>query len=388
MTENTIYDDNEENSQIDKIDNKSRYVETTALGNELTNKTMNASRAVVEIPDDELIASANFESFVVDVSNITLTPLENCFMAVIYTMFKTGKTEFSINQFAAELARRKIRFNKVNELNGVAAVRQIFREDAQQQIDVLDSSLSKNQFSMDSKEIAERNIQLNYDTILQVCGSFAAIDPNTLDKYSLIAYELLKMSLIHVRLNLGKYDIRDKNKRYRELLTVGQLLPLRLLVKEDVKTGDLKIYFKIDSVPILYEYAEKTGRIAKIPNKILDIPEAVTLDDMTLTQYITKRIMQMKNRNNNSMSRLISYEYETCEYNEETGRTEMVRKGLLASLGIYREQYSSDRSWSNKKMKVHKQVGIILQKCVDEHQIKGFEVNKRGNKTIGYRIIL
>ena len=382
-----------ENKCKNNFDQGFRYVETTMLGTELMNATLEKPISVMELitEDGNMITNVEFNSFVLDVANIRLTPIQHCFMSVIYTMYTNGVEEFSVNQFANELARRKVKFNKDNMLTGVSAVKMLMKSNAQENIDAIvvnnENQDEINHFTYDEKDRANRNVKNNYTIINETSQSVHPVSENELDLYNSIMYELTKMSLVFVTLDLEKYDIRCLKGRYRELKTSGQLLPLRIKLVEDLNTKEKKVIFKITSVPILYEYAEKAKRIAKIPNKALNVPSNRTVEDEVLTQIIGKKISRLKNRNNRYNAKNITYEYFVYEKDEYTDVSKRVRKGLFKDLGICREQYTTDSAWSKRKSKIHTQVGKILQNFVDTHQIKGYVEIKDGIKIIGYEIL-
>lgn len=379
------------NKDKDKFHQGFRYVETTAIGHELMNATLANPVSVIEIAGSDIEMSTNveFNSFVLDVSNIKLTPIQHCFMSVIYTMYKQGIREFTINIFMNELARRTVSFDKSNALIGAAAVKKIMKPDAKQSIEAIyQEKLPSDIIRYDENEQTNFNFKNNYDVLMAIDDALCPDNQEQLDLYNSVLYELIRMSLISITLNLEKYNIHWHSKRYRLLTSYGQLLPLKIETIEDLHTHKKKIVFTITGMPILYDYAEQAHRIAKIPNKVLDVKSAKNPKDMSLTQIIEVKISKMKNHNNNYKSRKIAYEYYTWDKDSETGKRIKVRRGLFEEMGISEEQYSSKSSWANKKLKIHKQVGAILQNSVDNNYIKGFEEYKDGQTYLGYKIIL
>jgi hypothetical protein len=104
-------------------------------------------------------------------------------------------------------------------------------------------------------------------------------------------------------------------------------------------------------------------------------PLRATPENITLQNTVARRIVQIKNKNNHSASNRISYEWG------KNGE-----KGLLSRVGIRRENFSSDNAWSQKKTKVHKAVGKILEKYKEDNIIKDYHEVKDGKIYIGYDI--
>ncbi|MEE0929974.1 MAG: hypothetical protein UIM53_03160 [Acutalibacteraceae bacterium] len=382
---------NNKDNCADSYNKGFRYVETTAIGHELMNATLANPVSVIEIAgsDVEMSTNVEFNSFVLDVSNIKLTPIQHCFMSVIYTMYKQGIKEFTINIFMNELARRTVSFDKSNALIGAAAVKRIMKSDAQQSIEAnCPERLESNIIRYNEEEQTHSNFKNNYDVLMAIDDALCPESQEQLDLYNSVLYELIKMSLVSITLNLEKYNIQWHSKRYRKLTSYGQLLPLKIETIEDLHTHKKKIVFTITGMPILYDYAEQANRIAKIPNKVLAVKSARNQNDMALTQIIDTKISKMRNMNNNYKSRKISYEYYAWEKDPATGKRVKVRKGLFEEIGVCEEQYSTKSAWSKKKRKIHEQVGAILQNAVDNNYIKGFEERKDGQSLLGYQIIL
>ena len=92
-----------------------------------------------------------------------------------------------------------------------------------------------------------------------------------------------------------------------EVEAFGYLLPIEGVVQvSKVKKNKITKYHFIKK-PILYEYAERLGRIISVPSEIMKIPNLRnTTLNITMKQEIIKTIAIMKNKNNHYSSQDIT----------------------------------------------------------------------------------
>ena len=160
----------------------------------------------------------------------------------------------------------------------------------------------------------------------------------------------------------------------------GYVLPvIEVEIKSRVKKID-KVIYKLDGTPILYDYAEKIGRIVSVPSSLMSIPGARedTLFSI-LKREIVKDVALMKNKKNNYRTRNISYEWIDDE--DE-------RCGLFERIGLKRENYANEGQWKKKRSKVNSMVAQVMDHLVEEKYIQGYSFNKKGNTITGVHIDL
>lgn len=126
--------------------------------------------------------------------------------------------------------------------------------------------------------------------------------------------------------------------------------------------------FRVKEVPILYDYAERTGRIASVPTALLEVPGISDTDDGILVKrYLIQRIEELKKaRNKSDLKEIIYYDTER-------------NQGVLSDLW-YNDNIKNLR---DKKAKLHKMVIKILDSFKKEKYIRGFDVLTEGKSVVG-----
>ena len=253
-------------------------------------------------------AMLTFTSEEVDILDRKLDRFDIAIMDTVYSMFISGKDTFTLDALANELSKKEIKLNNLPE--GVNAK------------DCLDT--------------------FYYETLNR---------------------RLERMRLINVKLNCGSMTSIDGTQLYEDVVVEGYLLPIEKVSYTTRAAKQRKIKYKVIKKPLLYDYAEKLGRIITIPSRMLEI-EGVrnSQENILLKQEIAKRIKLMTDVNNGYNTNEISYYYLSGKE----------PKGLLPIIGIKKEDYTNN-SWRNKINKVHKVVGEILEALKQKGFIKDYE---------------
>lgn len=205
-----------------------------------------------------------------------------------------------------------------------------------------------------------------------------------LNFYNYLHFCVSKLSFIEATIDCTflkgpRDDIKpDENHvPYLKDILFGPLLPVKGRLYRTIAMKEDRISYTMSHMPILFEYATRYRRVARGPAKLMATPLRATPENITLQNAVAKRVMQIRNQNNNCTNGRLSYEW---------GRNG--EKGLLARVGIRRENFSSDDNWSKKKTKVHRAVGKILEKYKKENLIKDYQEVKNGKTYVGYDIVV
>ena len=255
--------------------------------------------------------------------NYSLNRFDLAVMDAIYTIYQRGKEGFTLEMVADTIFGKEIKY----------------RKDATSKLDQISASIDK---------LATIRVQIDFNQVMMT------LDP----------------SLRNGRESdekADRYIIKDNLLHIREIRKVSQVK------KEE------KVWYVLGCKPILHEYAEKLGRIISVPTHILSISGIrEDIDFALVKQEIIKEIEIMKNKNNNYVSRSISYEWE---HGEKKG-------GLLYRLGINKNQYKNDVQWRKRKSRLNEQVRTVLDHLVEVGYITGYRFNHSGKSTTGVEIDL
>lgn len=288
--------------------------------------------------DPNAVAILRVQSEIFDMGKVKLTPFDECVLDACYALALHGATKFSIENLANVLAGKEVKFHD------------------------LDTSRYKGALEF---------LKQNPD-------GTTAIDPSNLSYYEFLHFTVEKLSKLTVTLDCTNLLAPDGKRVFSELKVEGYMLPVEIYYGVSRVTKKEKVYYRFLTKSIIYEYAERFNRIACVPKKLLDNGVPNNVETIPLQTAVLKKISLIKNDHNNYYTNKISYEW----YSEKDKKMH----GLLADLGLSREQYSSNSAWRNKKSKIHRDVGLILQKCQDEGIISGYEEMKDGQKIQGYTI--
>lgn len=131
---------------------------------------------------------------------------------------------------------------------------------------------------------------------------------------------------------------------------------------------------------ILYEYAECIGQVASVPIRYLETADILpdTDENVVIKKYLLSRIMAINNRKGNAISNRVIY--------ERSGKDGQL-KGMFPELGFVRENYQSNRSWLNKRQKLHKIIITYLEKFQEDKLIKDFKVITCKRHIVGIELI-
>ena len=164
-----------------------------------------------------------------------------------------------------------------------------------------------------------------------------------------------------------------KLRKGDKALFTDYLLPLR---EVQVKSANGEVYlngFSLKEMPVLYDYAERIGRIAAVPISLMKVPGMTDTDDAILVKrYVIQRVEELKRARNKVALKEVIY------YDEE------LDKGVLTELW-YDEEFVNIR---DKKAKLHKMMIKVLESFKTEKYIKGYDILSAGRSIIGVEINL
>jgi hypothetical protein len=120
--------------------------------------------------------------------------------------------------------------------------------------------------------------------------------------------------------------------------------------------------YKLNSKPILYQYAQVSGQVLTVPSKLLNTKDVIksTEDVIIIREYLIRRIEVMKNNKNQSNRILLDSVYKEIDQPDPTKK---------------------------KALKVRNIIEKLLSKFVSEKYIKNFEFYKEGRAFKGIEII-
>lgn len=188
---------------------------------------------------------------------------------------------------------------------------------------------------------------------------------------------MLKLKSVTVEIDYSdEVKARGLDKKYG-LRVYGGYSSIVEFQKRFIKSGNGKtVSAYILGRSVLYEYAECIGQIASVPLHYLQTSDIVPDSDenVVIKKYLISRIMSLNNRKSKKISNRIIY--------ERVGRNGKL-EGMFPDLGFIRSNFKSDRSWLNKRQKLHKIIVKYLEKFESDNLIKGFNVVMYKNKIVG-----
>ena len=194
-------------------------------------------------------------------------------------------------------------------------------------------------------------------------------------KAGAVTRSLRKLALIRITLDCtAEFEARGvKMRKGDQALFTDYLLPLR---EVQLKSANGDVYlngFSLKEMPVLYDYAERIGRIATVPISLMKVPGITDTDDGILVKrYVIQRVEELKRARNKTALREIIY------YDEE------LEKGVMTELW-YEEQFANIR---DKKAKLHKMMLKVLESFKSEKYIKNYKIMAEGKSIIGVEISL
>jgi hypothetical protein len=185
------------------------------------------------------------------------------------------------------------------------------------------------------------------------------------------ALETVKKSLDKSRYMQITIDYTEEaklyNKKIEKTLYEGYLLAAeKITVKIN---GYEHEAYKLLRKPILYEYAQISGQIITVPNKLLQTKDAIRSTDevIVIRGYLLRQIEWIKN--------------------DKTERNENITyKNIYEELEISRK-ILDEKSYENKTGKIRSHVKAILDEWKEKKYIQGYKEYKEGNTLIGVTIM-
>lgn len=172
-------------------------------------------------------------------------------------------------------------------------------------------------------------------------------------------------SLDKSRSILVKIDYTNEAKAYKKDVEQFVMEDYILSAKKiTLKAGGKEVIgYKLNSKPILYQYAQLTNQVITVPSKLLNTKDVIksTPEVIVIREYLIKRIEEMKNPSN-----------------------KMGNKILFESIYNIIDQPDPDKK---KAKKVRDIVKTLLTKFKTEKYIKDFEFYKEGRSFKGVEII-
>ena len=203
---------------------------------------------------------------------------------------------------------------------------------------------------------------------------------STSTKFEEIAKSIEKLSTITIKIDFTELVQNNKNiklNKKAKAIAVGELLPMNRYYIVSPITNENRVYYKLNNIPVLYEYAELLGRVISVPSHILSIEGVREDNEFTIIkQQLIKEIELMKNENNRYKNTIITYEWDN---GSKSG-------GFLNRVGIDKTKYSNDIQWRKRKSRLNEQIKIILEHLVSIQYISGFEFKKTMNSIVGVAI--
>lgn len=195
----------------------------------------------------------------------------------------------------------------------------------------------------------------------------------TPQKAGAVTRSLRKLALIRITLDCTEeYKARGiKIRSGGKALYTDYLLPMS---EVQLKAVNGEVYlngFALKEVPVLYDYAERIGRIASVPTRLLNVPGINDTDDgILIKRYLIQKIEELKKaRNKSELKKIIYYDSD-------------IKQGAMTDLW-YDENYQNPR---DKKAKLHKMILKALESFKKEKYVKTYKVLTKGKSIIGVEI--
>lgn len=160
-------------------------------------------------------------------------------------------------------------------------------------------------------------------------------------------------------------------KEYR-----GKLLPVTEIENGDEHTQKQQVWYKLDlNNWSLYNYARDLHQVIKVPISICQFPQGnLTLEHITMRNYLCKRIEMMRNENNAIKNDVIRYYYQPNPKEE---------KGMFPALGYDLEKRNSYQNWRKEKSKRHIRICEMLDQFQSQNWIEGYEIRRHPDNKNG-----
>lgn len=193
-------------------------------------------------------------------------------------------------------------------------------------------------------------------------------------KVGAVTKSLNKLATIRITIDCTEeFKARGLSLRKGETgLLTSYLMPLKEIKLKSVNGEIMMNGFHLIEQPVLYSYAERTGKIATVPTKLLNAPDISDTDDnIIVKRYCIQKIEELKRaKNKHGLNEILYYDTE-------------IEQGALNDLW-YNNNFSNIR---DKKAKLHKTILIILDTFKIEKYITDYEIITEGSSIIGVRII-
>ena len=192
-------------------------------------------------------------------------------------------------------------------------------------------------------------------------------------KAGAIRKSLRKLATIRITLDCTD-EFKERGLTMRKgdkALFTDYLLPMSEVQLKSVN-GDVYLNgFALKEVPVLYDYANRIGRIASVPISRLDVQGVTdTEDSILIRRYVIQRVEELKRaRNKASVKDIIYYDTED-------------EKGAITELW-YTENFKNVR---DKKAKLHKIVIKVLEAFKVEKYVKDYKEILDKKSVIGVEI--
>ncbi len=161
----------------------------------------------------------------------------------------------------------------------------------------------------------------------------------------------------------AKIDYTNEAKAYRKDVNSCIVEDYILSAKKiTLEAGGQRVTgYKLNSKPILYQYAQVSGQVLTVPSKLLNTKDVIrsTEDVIIIREYLIRRIEVMKKNKDQSNCILLERVYEELNEPEPTKK---------------------------KALKVRNIIEKLLSKFVSEKYIKNFEFYKEGRAFKGIEI--
>ena len=162
----------------------------------------------------------------------------------------------------------------------------------------------------------------------------------------------------------AKVDYTNEAKAYRKdvnnCIVEDYILSAKKII---LKAGGQRVTgYKLNSKPILYQYAQVSGQVLTVPSKLLNTKDVIksTPEVIIIREYLIRRIELMKKNKDQSNRILLERVYEELNEPEPTKK---------------------------KALKIRNIIEKLLSKFVSEKYIKNFEFYKEGRAFKGIEII-
>lgn len=192
-------------------------------------------------------------------------------------------------------------------------------------------------------------------------------------KSGAVTKSLRKLALIRVTLDCTD-EYRERGiplKKGDQALYTDYLLPMREVQLKSVN-GDVYVNgFLLKEMPILYDYAERIGRIATVPITLMKVAGVTDTEDAILVKrYVIQRVEELKRaRNKASLKEIIYYDQD-------------MKKGAMSELW-YDSTFKNVR---DKKSKLHSTIIKVLESFKNEKYIKDYREVLDGKSVVGVEI--